>query len=114
LLPNGVLPDWGDLIGVLPDRDDLMGLLPADLCMAALSFGMVIVDESHNLRSSGREHDNPHTEACAAALNRAQRVVLLSGTPSLSRPFDLFRQVGLLCRSQWNLKGGLLQRITNG
>jgi hypothetical protein len=31
-----------------------------------------------------------------AAAGAAPRVVLLSGTPSLSRPYDLFRQVDVL------------------
>jgi hypothetical protein len=61
--------------------------------MAALGWRVVVVDESHNLRTSGRRQDAPHTEACVAALKRAQRRILLSGTPSMSRPFDLFRQV---------------------
>ncbi len=63
--------------------------------MAAMGWGMVVVDESHNLRTSnGRDADSPHTEAACAALGRARRAVLLTGTPSLSRPYDLFRQVG--------------------
>lgn len=36
------------------------------------------------------------TEAAVAAASAAPRVVLLSGTPSLSRPYDLFRQVDVL------------------
>ena len=69
----------------------------SDHCMAALPWGMVIVDESHNLRTTNaRGSDAPHTEACVAAVKRARRAVLLSGTPSLSRPYDLFRQVDAL------------------
>lgn len=63
--------------------------------MAALPWGVVIVDESHNLRTTNaRNTDSPHTEACVAAARHARRAVLLTGTPSLSRPYDLFRQVG--------------------
>jgi SNF2 family DNA or RNA helicase len=70
---------------------------PPDHCMAALPWGMVVVDESHNLRTTNaRGTDAPHTEACVAAVKRAKRAVLLSGTPSLSRPYDLFRQVDAL------------------
>lgn len=62
--------------------------------MAAMPWGMVIVDESHNLRTTtSRDHDSPHTEACVSVVKRARRAVLLTGTPSLARPFDLFRQV---------------------
>jgi hypothetical protein len=41
----------------------------------------------------------PHThpaEAAVSAGSAAPRVILLSGTPSLSRPYDLYRQVDLL------------------
>jgi hypothetical protein len=63
--------------------------------MAALPWGVVVIDESHNLRTTNaRAQDSPHTEACIAAARRAPRAVLLTGTPSLSRPYDLFRQVG--------------------
>lgn len=56
---------------------------------------MVIVDESHNLRTTkSRSHDAAHTEACVSIIKRAKRSVLLSGTPSLSKPFELYRQVG--------------------
>ena len=62
--------------------------------MAARGFKVVIVDESHTLRTTAQAPDSRHTEAVAAACRRATWAVLLSGTPSLSRPFDLFRQVG--------------------
>ncbi len=63
-------------------------------CMASLPWGVVIVDESHNLRTTNsRQQDAPHTEASCAAAGRAKRVIMLTGTPSLSRPYDLFRQV---------------------
>lgn len=78
----------------------------ADHCMAALPWGVIIIDESHNLRTTNsRGADSPHTEAAVAAGAAAKRLVLLSGTPSLSRPYDLYRQVdvlapGLLGRSK--------------
>lgn len=61
--------------------------------MAARGFKVVIVDESHTLRTTAVPPDSGYTEATVAALKRASRAILLSGTPSLSRPFDLFRQV---------------------
>jgi SNF2 family DNA or RNA helicase len=80
--------------------------IDADHCMAALPWGVIIMDESHNLRTTNsRGADSPHTEAAVAAGAAAGRLILLSGTPSLSRPYDLFRQVdvlvpGLLGRSK--------------
>lgn len=62
-------------------------------CMAARGFKVIVVDESHTLRTTSNAPDSRHTEAVVAACKRTQRAVLLSGTPSLSRPFDLFRQV---------------------
>lgn len=62
-------------------------------CMAARGFRVVVLDESHTLRTTASAPDARHTEAAVAACKRAKRAFLLSGTPSLSRPFDLFRQV---------------------
>jgi hypothetical protein len=66
-------------------------------CMAALPWGVVVVDESHNLRTTASPAaDAPSTEACVAACKRAPRCLMLTGTPSLSRPYDLYRQVDAL------------------
>ena len=53
----------------------------------------MIVDESHTLRTADRAPDSTNTEAAVAAVKAARAAVLLTGTPSLSRPFDLYRQV---------------------
>lgn len=37
-------------------------------------------------------------QTCVAVARRARRCILLTGTPSLSRPFDLFRQVSCSAR----------------
>ena len=58
---------------------------------------MMLVDESHNLRTTrgagarttGR--DSQGTEALVRIAHKAKRVVLLSGTPSVTCPFDLYR-----------------------
>ncbi|PRW44334.1 DNA annealing helicase and endonuclease ZRANB3 [Chlorella sorokiniana] len=65
-------------------------------CMASQRWRIVIVDESHTLRTSNKPPDALHTEAVVAAVKAARRAILLTGTPSLSRPFDLFRQVDAL------------------
>ena len=71
-------------------------ILRAQACMAARGFRVLIADESHAMRANGHAPDARHTEAVAAAAARAQRVILLTGTPSLSKPFDLFRQVNIV------------------
>lgn len=45
------------------------------------------------MRTSNSPPDARHTEAACATMRRATRLVMLTGTPSLNRPFDLFRQV---------------------
>lgn len=54
---------------------------------------MVVVDESHTLRTADRAPDSKNTEATVAVVKTSEVAVLLTGTPSLSRPFDLYRQV---------------------
>ena len=71
------------------------------------SFVCVVADESHTLRSTTRATDAQQTEAVASLAASATHVLLLSGTPSLSRPFQLYRQVdllapGLLGRTKWH------------
>jgi len=58
-----------------------------------LGFQVVIVDESHTLRTADRAPDSNITEATVAAVKASNIAMLLTGTPSLSRPFDLYRQV---------------------
>lgn len=55
-------------------------------------FGCLILDESHTLK-------NFKTKAAAAATRLAQaanRVIMLTGTPALSRPVELFTQLQML------------------
>lgn len=61
--------------------------------MAAMEWRVVVADESHMMRTQNRAPDAFLTEALAAVGQRARRLLLLSGTPSLNRPFDLYRQV---------------------
>ncbi|KAM3957943.1 SWI/SNF-related matrix-associated actin-dependent regulator of chromatin subfamily A-like protein 1 [Aphomia sociella] len=56
------------------------------------NFGMVIIDESHYLKS----HKAQCTRALAAAARRCSRALLLSGTPALSRPAELYTQLALI------------------
>lgn len=61
-------------------------------CMAGMRWRVVVADESHMMRTQNRAPDAFFTEVAAAVGHRATRLLLLSGTPSLNRPFDLFRQ----------------------
>ena len=68
--------------------------LRADLLRRA--WGMVIVDESHVLRTPLSRAEARQTCAITQLLRGVARVVLLSGTPSPTRPLDLFLQCDIL------------------
>lgn len=55
-------------------------------------FGTIIFDESHSLKN---EKSKQTINAKELAAN-ASRVVLISGTPSLSRPVELFSQLAII------------------
>jgi hypothetical protein len=55
-------------------------------------FAVVIADESHMLKSGKALR----TQALLPVLNAARRCILLSGTPALSRPLDLYTQLSVL------------------
>ncbi|KAI5637782.1 hepA-related protein (HARP) domain-containing protein [Phthorimaea operculella] len=55
-------------------------------------FGVVIIDESHYLKS----HKAQCTIALSSITRSAARVILLSGTPALSRPAELYTQLSLI------------------
>ncbi|CAN4095014.1 unnamed protein product [Withania somnifera] len=62
-----------------------------DLLMAS-TFKVVIADESHFLKNAQAKR----TTASLPLLQKAQYVILLSGTPALSRPIELFKQLEAL------------------
>ncbi|XP_071940173.1 uncharacterized protein [Coffea arabica] len=62
-----------------------------DVLMAS-EFKVVIADESHFLKNGQAKRTN----ATVPILQKAQYVMLLSGTPALSRPIELFKQLEAL------------------
>lgn len=56
------------------------------------NFGILIVDESHVLKNFKAKC----TKAALSLAKKAKRVVLLSGTPALSRPSELYTQLSML------------------
>ena len=58
-------------------------------------FKCIIVDESHMLKNK----KSKRTKAVLPLLQSADRVVMLSGTPALSRPAELYPQISVLGRS---------------
>ena len=55
-------------------------------------FPTIIADESHNLK----QRDSQRTQLIVPLLRASQRLLLLSGTPALARPVELFPQLHAL------------------
>ncbi|UYV83104.1 SMARCAL1 [Cordylochernes scorpioides] len=55
-------------------------------------FRVIIFDESHFLKN----YRSARTKAAQALAQLAKRVILLSGTPALSRPMELYTQIALV------------------
>lgn len=60
--------------------------------LLSLNFGVMILDESHLLKNFQAKS----TAAALALANKAKRVILLTGTPALSRPSELFTQLQMI------------------
>lgn len=63
--------------------------LAVKLVTVESSFQMIIADESHALKN----HESKRSRTLVPVLKAASKVVLLSGTPALSRPLELFPQI---------------------
>ncbi|ESQ30730.1 hypothetical protein EUTSA_v10011287mg [Eutrema salsugineum] len=63
-----------------------------DQLLMALDFKVVIADESHYLKNAQAKR----TSASLPVIKKAQYAILLSGTPALSRPIELFKQLEAL------------------
>ncbi|KAG8344197.1 putative DNA helicase [Trypanosoma vivax] len=62
------------------------------------TFKVVILDESHYIKSV----DAKRTVSALKLCRSAKRVLLLSGTPTLSRPIELYPQLQTIMRSSWS------------
>ena len=64
-------------------------------CVDKLSerkFGVIVIDESHTLKNFKAKC----TKSAMVLTKKAKRVILLSGTPALSRPSELYTQLSLI------------------
>ncbi|XP_064465934.1 SWI/SNF-related matrix-associated actin-dependent regulator of chromatin subfamily A-like protein 1 [Ornithodoros turicata] len=66
---------------------DLMSRKAEEMCNA--QYRVVILDESHFIKNP----KSARTKACQKAMKKARRVILLTGTPALSRPVELYTQI---------------------
>ena len=60
--------------------------------------GILLVDESHNIKNPVAKR----TEAIIAISHLAKRVLMISGTPFLNRPIELFTQLNALNPVEWD------------
>lgn len=63
-------------------------------------FGFIIMDESHTLKNFKAKC----TSVAQDLAKKAKRVILLSGTPAVSRPMELFTQLQMLDRNFFQFK----------
>ncbi|XP_031490297.1 uncharacterized protein LOC116257565 isoform X4 [Nymphaea colorata] len=64
--------------------------------MQERDWAVMIIDESHNVRCTKKKIESDETQAVLDLATKVKRIILLSGTPSLSRPFDIFHQINML------------------
>ncbi|KAI3717737.1 hypothetical protein L1987_69530 [Smallanthus sonchifolius] len=65
--------------------------------MLKQKWAVLIVDESHHVRCTKRKSSEAgETQAVLDVASKINRIILLSGTPSLSRPYDIFHQINIL------------------
>lgn len=62
-------------------------------------MAVIVIDESHYLKN----YSSKRTLAVQPLLQGAQRAILLSGTPALSRPSELFPQIKCLGEPAFNV-----------
>ena len=72
-----------------PTYSSLVRNVESNVSCIHYSFGVIICDESHALKS----HSAKRTQFMWPLVQQASRAILITGTPALSRPIELFPQV---------------------
>lgn len=68
--------------------------------LAQKNCGILIMDESHSLKN----HKSKCTNAALVLVKKARRVIMLTGTPALSRPSELFTQLQMCDKTFFSYK----------
>ncbi|KAK7411371.1 hypothetical protein VNO78_02804 [Psophocarpus tetragonolobus] len=63
--------------------------------MLEREWALLIVDESHHVRCT-KKTEPGEIQAVLDVASKVKRIILLSGTPSLSRPYDIYNQINML------------------
>lgn len=89
---------------------DLMVRMKDRLTIGANRFyRMIIMDESHYIKTD----ESQRTMVAREIARSCQRIILLSGTPALSRPIELFPQINLIARDIFPCKHSFGVRYCN-
>ena len=78
--------------------------------LCAKKYRMLVVDESHFLKNGKAKR----TKSMNVIVENAVRVVLLTGTPALSRPYELFTQLHLIAPLSWHSEQSFCRRYCQG
>jgi SWI/SNF-related matrix-associated actin-dependent regulator of chromatin subfamily A-like protein 1 len=78
--------------------------------LCAKKYKMIIIDESHLLKNGKAKR----TKSMNVIVEGAARVVLLTGTPALSRPYELFTQLHLIAPLSWDSEQHFCRRYCQG
>ncbi len=70
----------------------------------------MIADECHMLKNA----QTKRAKAILPMLRRAMRAILLSGTPALSRPKELWSQLNVINQAQWPAYTEFVKRYCSG
>ena len=62
-----------------------------------MNFNVIVCDECHYLKNGKAKR----TKCIVPMLQKAKRAIMISGTPALSRPIELFTQLNALNRLSW-------------
>ncbi|TGZ60821.1 hypothetical protein CRM22_008316 [Opisthorchis felineus] len=90
-----VVANGRDMDGINQYTTKLITIISYDLMakhaeqLRLCNFGVIIMDESHFLKNSKASR----TKAAIPLLKATKRVLLLSGTPAVSRPAELYSQI---------------------
>ncbi|XP_016406928.1 DNA annealing helicase and endonuclease ZRANB3 [Sinocyclocheilus rhinocerous] len=73
-------------------------------------FGVILVDESHYLKS----HNAARSKILVPIIQNAKRAILLTGTPALGRPEELFMQIHALYPRRFGTWSDFAKKDCNG
>jgi SWI/SNF-related matrix-associated actin-dependent regulator 1 of chromatin subfamily A len=111
-----VLIDSPSTVDIIPNKPHQFAILSYNYLtklediLCAKKYRMIIVDVSHYLKNGKAKR----TKSMNSIVENAARVVLLTGTPALSRPYELFTQLHLIAPMSWHSEQHFCRRYCQG